>query len=231
MKIAILSDIHSNIFALEATWVDLDSEGVDFILVAGDIVGYYYWPKEVVSILQGDDRVICIQGNHEAILRECISDTARAQYFKKKYGSGYEICINKLSDSQINWLNDLPLERKVNLGGLDFYMSHGGLHSIDEYIYPTASNENLLSHYSDSAFTIFGHTHYPMIHQHNTKYLINPGSVGQPRDISGMASYLIINTESMVLQPRRIGFDILPVISAADQYDPDLKYLSQVMKR
>ena len=58
MKIAFISDIHANIFALEQVYEDLDKEKVEKILVAGDLIGYYYWPKEVIDLLRSDQRFI-----------------------------------------------------------------------------------------------------------------------------------------------------------------------------
>ena len=74
MYIAILSDIHANIYALDAVYQDFKNKNVNNILITGDIIGYYYWPKKVLKKLMSDDRVTCIAGNHENILQEVIND-------------------------------------------------------------------------------------------------------------------------------------------------------------
>jgi len=231
MKIAIIADIHSNIFALRSVVEDLDKENVDFILVVGDIVGYYYWPNEVIKMLMSDKRFICIRGNHEDILKKTLSCKKSAKFYEKKYGLGYEFCKNQLSDDQIQWLDSLPVEISIKLGRIKFYMAHGALHSTDSYLYPNVSSKELLLNYSNCEFTIFGHTHYPFIHTHNNKYLLNPGSVGQPRDVGGLASYVIINDCNSVVQFKRRAFDVLPIINATEINNPELKYLSEIMLR
>ena len=79
MKVAVISDVHANIYALRSVLHDLDKEGVENILVAGDLIGYYYWPSEVVKILMEDSRVHCIRGNHENILEETLNNNEKAK--------------------------------------------------------------------------------------------------------------------------------------------------------
>lgn len=231
MKVAIISDVHANIHALRVVLNDLDKEGVAKILVAGDLIGYYYWPSEVVELVMEDGRFICIRGNHENILQEVIANKGAADRYRNKYGSGYDVCRAQLSESQINWLVSLPSEKYVTIDNISFYLAHGALGSTDEYLYPDAPLERLLENYSEARYTIFGHTHYPFLHEHEDRYLINPGSVGQPRDSGGLASYLIVNTRNQVVRFKRKAFDTDAVVKAADANDPSLSYLSEIMKR
>ena len=69
MKIGVISDIHANIFALDNVLEEMNRYDVSKILVVGDLIGYYYWPKEVVSRLMANEDVICIAGNHEKFLK------------------------------------------------------------------------------------------------------------------------------------------------------------------
>ena len=231
MKVAVLSDLHANIHALRTVLNDLDKEKVDTVLVAGDLVGYYYWPADVISAVMKDDRFVCIKGNHENILQEVLVSEEAAQRYRRKYGSGYEICRSQLSEKQIQWLLSLPEEISITIDGVTFHMCHGALGSTDEYLYPDVPMEKLLDNYSDAHYTIYGHTHYPFLHQHNGRYLLNPGSVGQPRDTGGLSSYCIINTENQVIRFKRKAFDKKSVISAARINDPDLGYLADIMNR
>ena len=88
MYIALLSDIHSNIFALDAVYADFKNKQIDKIIVAGDIIGYYYWPKKVINRLLNDDRVICISGNHEKNLKISMSDNSESSKYKKNMAVG-----------------------------------------------------------------------------------------------------------------------------------------------
>jgi len=231
MKVAIISDVHANIHALRVVLNDLEKEKVTKILVAGDLIGYYYWPSEVLQLVMEDERFICIRGNHENILQEVNENQEAANRYRGKYGSGYDFCRDQLSECQMNWLLSLPREKYLKLDGVSFYLAHGSLGSTDEYLYPDVSLEKLLENYSDARYTIFGHTHYPFIHQHEGRYLLNPGSVGQPRDSGGLASYLIVDTENQVVRFKRKAFDTDLVVKAAEANDPSLSYLSSIMKR
>jgi len=231
MKVAVLADIHANIFALDAVLSDMSADNVAKILVAGDLIGYYYWPKVVVQRLMNDSRVCCIQGNHEQILIECLNDHSAMAQFHRKYGSGYDLCRDELEGNELAWLKGMPELLVTEIDGVSFYMRHGSLQSVDEYIYPNAEASILSSNYSECAVTIFGHTHYPFVHQKNNQILLNPGSVGQPRDHGGMASYIMYDTNNGAVQFRRVRFNVEPVVEAAKKYDPELEYLWKVMRR
>lgn len=231
MKVAVISDLHANIHALRAVLDDLNKEEVNVILVAGDLIGYYYWPAEVVELLMADERFICIRGNHENILLEVLASDKAAQHYLNKYGSGYEACRNELAAAQLQWLFSLPEEIVVTLDDVTFHLGHGALGNTDEYLYPDAPYRRLLDNYSEARYTIFGHTHYPFLHEHGGRYLLNPGSIGQPRDTGGLASYLIINTANQVIRFKRKAFDTKPIINAARENDPSLGYLADIMNR
>lgn len=231
MNVAIISDIHANIAALDAVLADLDAVGADHILVAGDLIGYYYAPAEVVERLRRDDRVHCIRGNHEDILEECLADRAAADQYRARYGSGYDRCAETLDQSALDWLAALPASYEIEIEGVSFHMSHGALGSTDTYIYPDSAAETFATNYSSCTYTIFGHTHYPFVHHRGSQALVNPGSVGQARDRGGSASFLLVNLDNRVIQPRRVAFDVAPLIEAAKARDPTLSYLWKILQR
>ena len=125
MKIAFISDIHSNIFALNSVYEDLNTEKVERIFIAGDLIGYYYWPKDVIDLIRSDDRFLCIAGNHEKILNQVISSNEEAEKYKKKLGSGYQYCIEQLSNNDIDWLSNLPDELSVSFDDKSIFIKHG----------------------------------------------------------------------------------------------------------
>ena len=231
MNIALLSDIHSNIFALEAIYKDFENKDVEKILICGDIIGYYYWPKDVIKVLMSDKRISCISGNHEIMLKESIESKEKNIKYKKKYGSGYDFCINQLSDDELNWLLSLPKSLSLEINGISFSLAHGSLKSHTEYLYPDSKPELLNNNYSDSDFTVLGHTHYPFVRSYNNKLLINPGSVGQPRDYGGSASYALVNSENLSVIFRRVRFQVKDIIRASKENDPNIEYLQSVMLR
>ena len=231
MNIAILSDLHANCFALDKVLDDIGRRDVEKILIAGDLIGYYYWPRDVVEFCQTDSRVVCIKGNHEVNLESAINDTQAMKRLTAKYGHGYMECVEQLTDTQLSWLFALPLNTTVEFGGMSFFMSHGSLAGCDEYIYPNSDQAVLLQNYAPADVTIFGHTHYPFTHFHEGKIMVNPGSVGQPRDFGSLASYALVNTKNQTIVTPRIVFDAKPLTGAVAEKDPDLPYLGKVMHR
>jgi len=231
MKIVLISDLHANIYALRAVLDKLENQGVDRILVAGDIVGYYFWPREVVQLLMGDERIHCIQGNHERILQECLSDEKRANLYRQKYGIGFDLCIEKLSTAEIDWLFGLPEFLKMEFDDFSFYLGHGSPSSADRYIYPDCPRAELLECFTDNTFTVLGHTHYPFLSMAEQRFLLNPGSVGQPRDIGGLASYAVVNLDNLTVKFDRVRFDKQAVIGASKKSNPELPYLWEIMDR
>lgn len=231
MHIAILSDIHANIYALDAVYDDFKNKNVENILIAGDIIGYYYWPKEVVQKLMDDKRVSCISGNHENILSKTLSCRESSKKYKQKYGSGYQLCKNQLSKNELDWLLGLPKKLDIKIKDMSFTIAHGSLDDQEKYIYPDISLDILNDNHGVSDFTVLGHTHYPFIKHKGNSVIINPGSVGQPRDISRIASYALINTENYAITFRRVRFETDHIIRAAQKYDPEVPYLQTVLER
>lgn len=231
MKVALLSDIHANIHALEEVLRDCERENVKHIIVAGDLVGYYYWPHQVVRRLMHDDSITCIRGNHEEILSKTLRSEDDAIRFRKKYGSGFDICKQAMSTDEKDWLLQLPQSAEVELEKVYFHINHGSPFSLDEYVYPDVSTEVLKRCHVGSGFTVVGHTHYPLIHTIGGSSLVNPGSVGQPRDIGGLASYTVINLSNHIVRFKRIPFDTSKVIAETQIIDPNFPYLSEIMVR
>lgn len=231
MKVAILSDVHANIYALKAVLSAIEKDNIDKVIVAGDFVGYYYWPSEVVEICMEEDRFICIKGNHEANLKEILDDRKKLIPLTKKYGSSYKICLEALSATQIDWLVNLPESRTEQFDKVSFYFTHGSLKSLNEYVYPDADVGHLQENFSDAKYTVLGHTHYPLIYSWQGRCLLNPGSVGQPRDIGGLASFFIVNTENHVVSPKRVPFSVESIVRHVEMYDEETPYLKNVLMR
>ena len=169
---------------------------------------------------------------------ECIIDGNKkptfielAKKYKRKLGSGYQYCIEQLSNDDINWLMDLPEELSVNFGQKSIFMSHGNLTSIDSYLYPDEKREVILANYSESMITIYGHSHYPFIHSNDNKFIINPGSVGQARDYKSKACWAIWNISENKILFKRTKYDTSSVLKQCKKYDPKLKYLNEVIKK
>ena len=231
MKIAVISDIHGNYDALVEVLKKAKKEHVEHLLVLGDIVGYYYHPDKVLELLSEWSFDI-IKGNHEKILEDLILDSNKGASIRKKYGSGHQEAINKLSKKQLAFLKDLPETKSVKFDEIAILMCHGSPWSNNYYIYPDCENEIIKK--CDSIkhdFVLIGHSHYSFAIKNANSVLINPGSIGQSRQIGGKASWAIINTQNSCFQVLTTEYNTDKLINEVEQKDIEKKYLTEILNR
>lgn len=231
MKIGVISDIHGNHDALVEVLKIARQEGVNHLLVLGDLVGYYYHPDKILNALS-EWSFDMIKGNHEYILEGLIADPHLGASIRKRYGSGHKEAINKLSLQQLAFLKDLPESKSVKYDGISFLMSHGSPWSNDYYIYPdcdwaTVNKCDSIKH----DFVLIGHSHYAFAFKNENSILINPGSVGQSRQIGGKASWCIINTENRCFQMFSTDYNVQNLLAEIREKDEDISYLKSVLMR
>lgn len=243
MKVAILSDVHANSEALSAVLRDIDNQGITKILIAGDLIGYYYQPKNVLEILKDRDVIVC-KGNHENLFEKwCSVSEAEQQQLKKKYGSGFKIAQYELTIDQKEWLFSLRHPVFEVIDGKHFCMAHGSPWNIDQYIYfdQIAQAEDKFGQLSEALdVVILGHTHYPGIKKIGQLMVINPGSVGQPRSghlddrqigATVRAHWAIIETRDLTVSFKTTLYDASLLFQEIDAHDADNPYLKNVLCR
>jgi putative phosphoesterase len=231
MKIAILSDIHGNDYALEAVLAEAKKEHVEKLLILGDIVGYYYNVDKVIDKLSHWDFDI-IKGNHELILEGLINKTIDQSSIQLKYGSGHFIAIEKPSKNQLSWLINLPENKHIEINGCKILMCHGSPWSVNSYIYPNTPKTLIEMCDSEAADIVFiGHTHYPFFLKNNNSLLINCGSVGQARNKGGQANWCLLNTENGAIQLNSTNYDTSKLKSEILNIDPSNSYLIEILDR
>jgi len=197
MLIGLIADIHSNLPALSAVLEHMD---VDTILCAGDVVGYYPYPNEVIEIVK-KYKIASIRGNHDVAVV-----TGDTSWFNPLAASAVEWTRNNISPENMTFLKKLP--EKLTFG--DIAVFHGSPSNPDEYVYPMTSPARL-SGFLDQAgkkILVLGHTHVQWSLELNDEKIINPGAVGQPRDGDPRAAYATFDTESEELTMHRIEYDI-----------------------
>jgi|APSaa5957512535_1039671.scaffolds.fasta_scaffold86452_2 putative phosphoesterase len=228
MKIGIISDIHSNIFALDSVIESGISNGVQKWYCLGDISGYYYWPSECINLLR-ELSVKCIAGNHDKYL--CDKYKTRND-LKERTGGDIRIALDTLSDDQFSWLCTLPNKLKISVDGHKVLLCHGSPWDLNYYLYPDATYEvRSRIERTDVDIVFFGHTHYPIIWDDLNVLSVNPGSVGQPRDRSPGACWAIWDTRENNISLKREIYDLKNIIQACKKYDPNDKYLQDVLTR
>ena len=217
MRYAILSDIHSNLEALEAVLLDCRRQGIEAYVCLGDIVGYGANPAECVQLTRKFAKR-CVAGNHDY----AVAGKIDVSYFTKDGQAAVFWTQQNVSFETIEFLSQLPV---TDRGG-DFVMAHGTLHDAGRFQYLTDVVDAAESFACMEEKVCFvGHTHVPKIFVHagqnvyelpgqetevdqRYRYIVNIGSVGQPRDGIPLAAYGIFDTGAGLIGVHRVRYDI-----------------------
>lgn len=231
MKLGFVSDIHSNIDAFIAVLRFLETKNVDQIYIAGDLLGYYYNAADVVDLCMTRKDIFCIRGNHDRNFLTALSDEAVMESFTVKYGSSFKRAQDELTRTQVDWIRNLPSRLNIEICGLRIIVAHGSVDNEDKYIYPDASSEIFMQQVLHSDITVLGHTHHSFIWCNNNRYLINPGSVGQPRDQSSLASAVVFDTSNKAIVTYKVKFNTEKLKREITKFDCSNEYLVSVLER
>ena len=228
MRYLVLSDIHSNIEALTSVLVDARRQGFDSTVVLGDIVGYGASPNEVIDLVRGLEPAAVVRGNHDKAAAgitegESFNDVARLAALWTR---------DVLTRENLAYLRGLAVG-PIDAGG--FLLSHGSPLDEEEYILGDLDASQAFE-VSDFELAFFGHTHFACCFTWSdgrsnlrmgaagtarpggadsielvpgTRYLVNPGSIGQPRDHNPRAAYAIYDSGARRLYSRRVTYDVL----------------------
>jgi len=149
-----------------------------------------------------------------------------------QYGGGLRVALEVLSAAQLTWLRGLPHPEVVEVDGRRILLCHGAPWDTDQYVYPD-SNESLLRRCAQGGYdwVVLGHTHYPMLRPCDHTTVVNPGSVGQPRNRRPGAHWALLDTESGTIEQRCETYDIQWVIDHSRALQPGMPYLWNVLTR
>lgn len=202
MKIAVLSDVHGNLLALEAVLEDIRRKSCEKILFLGDYALAGPEPGDTVNFcmsLSEHENIEMIQGNTDKM----IADYSEEVY--ENVAKGAPIMANalkqeaeQLSDNQLKFLKELPVQKELTVDGIKILMVHGSPRRNNEDIMPTTPLEEVEKMISgvDANLILCGHTHIPCGFQTNTgQTVVNDGSVGRPFTENPEACYVIISTK------------------------------------
>lgn len=236
MKIGLLADIHGNADALAVVLSDARRKNVKQLIMAGDLVGYYYDVSRVLDLL-GEWTWHGVRGNHEDMIEDHLSGGSEA--IKSRYGSGLARGIESLSKDRLAMLRHLDMKREVRLDGRALLVCHGSPWDTNAYVYPTAKSElrrKMARTAGQVDVVVFGHTHYPVTWTEvrddgKPIILVNPGSVGQPRDRKPGACYAILDTATLSIEQFRVPYDRSSIVAACRRNDPELPHLTEVLSR
>lgn len=232
MKVAIVSDIHGNIEAFRAVIVQAHKLKCESMLVLGDILGYYYHPREIFEEIDLWNHHI-IAGNHERIFLKYLENNLEYnQLINYNYGSSFSQAALNFNMELIHKIEKLDTEKSITIDGLKILLTHGSPMNMDQYIYPDVSIELLdaVKAYNYDVI-LMGHTHYPCVFNSEGKLIINPGSVGQSRVYGGVANWGILNTSNKSYSPQATMYNVANVEKEVMEFDPENEFLLSVLRR
>jgi len=223
MKIAIFGDIHGNLEALKAVLQETWRLGVTHYACIGDVVGYNANPKECLDIVRNMEMLGIVKGNHDAYT----SSDEDLSSFNAQAAQAVEWTKRQLSEADMDWLRKLPLKQHcyIQKYHVRFSLVHATLDNPDKwgYIFDRFMAETSMQ-YQWTPLCFFGHTHTPLAFDKsdltiggtydeiklmpNHKYLVNVGSVGQPRDRDPRAGFVTYDPEERIVQLHRVAYDI-----------------------
>jgi putative phosphoesterase len=205
VQLGVISDIHANRVALKAVLADMPD--VDELICVGDVVGYNPWPAECVERVQEVCSVV-VRGNHDRNV-----DTPARYRANRMAHAGLELASERLSGEQKEWIRSLP--RTVDVSGGDLLVVHDHPEHVDRYVRPPdfSRMRPYLDEYDGLAL---GHTHVQHQATVDGRLVLNPGSVGQPRDGDPRAAYAVVDTdtEPPTATLHRVEYDVERVQAA-----------------
>jgi len=230
MRTLVLSDLHANATALNAA-LEATKGRWDRVVCLGDVVGYGPDPNEVTSKIR-ELGARTIRGNHD----KAATDKMATDDFNPVAKAAVDWTRSQLSGDNLKWLTELP-QGPLEVDGI--VLVHGAFQDEDEYVFtPAQALEGLLD--STAMITFFGHTHHqggfsyenssnnlevlhisprlseafaPLRTEPRSRYLLNPGSIGQPRDGDPRAGFAIADLEHHIVEFWRVSYDI-PAVQA-----------------
>jgi putative phosphoesterase len=212
-QVAVITDPHANLPALEATLDRIAELGVETIYCGGDLVGYGPRPNEVCALLE-ERQVPTIYGNYDYAIARDLEDCGCA------YRDAHEREVGQLS---VEWtlanthgeakrvMHDLPFDLRFELGGRRIRLVHGSPRKVNEYLFydrPPQTFERI-ARIADADVLVFGHTHQPWVEERSGVLFVNCGSVGKPKDGDPRASFAVLTARDGALDVaiERVGYD------------------------
>lgn len=212
MRVAVMSDVHANLPALEVVLAHARQEGAEAIWNVGDLVGYGPFPEEVVQSLR-DNYALSTLGRYD---RQVLRFKKRKEkWHRSKEREEYvslEWAYDHLSGKSRKYLNFLTIEIRMQIRGKRVLLTHGTPGAEDGYLTPDTPEKQLtkLAREANTELVLCGGFHQPFSRCVEGVWFINPGSAGQPTDGDPRAAYAILDLgqEEILLTPHRLEYDV-----------------------
>jgi putative phosphoesterase len=200
VKTAVITDIHANLPALEASLEAIDASGVDGLYCGGDLVGYGPHPNEVCGLIE-QRRIPTIYGNYDYAIARDLTDCGCAYVDKHDRELGQrsvDWTLARTSRESKDFMHGLPFDVRFGIGKQRVRLVHGSPRKVNEYLFedkPPRTFERIAA-LADCDVLVFGHTHKPWIHSYGGVLFVNCGSVGKPKDGDPRAAFAVLEVDA-----------------------------------
>jgi putative phosphoesterase len=212
--VAVITDIHANLPALQAALARIDELGIEAVYCGGDLVGYGPHPNEVCTLIQ-ERALPTIYGNYDhAIARDerdcgCAYVTAHDRELGQR---SVEWTLTHTDRPAKEFMHGLPFDLRFSLGARRVRLVHGSPRKVNEYLFEDKPKRTFdrIAALADCDVLVFGHTHKPWIHAYGDVLFVNCGSVGKPKDGDPRAAFAILEAgprTEVVASIERVAYD------------------------
>lgn len=195
MRIAVISDIHSNIYALNDVISDIKNRNVDMVVCTGDLVGYGTRPNEVIHRIK-EEKILTIMGNYDEAIGNskivCGCDYPDPKDAEKA-GLSMQFTGQETSEENKKYLRNLPKEAVFTFNNKTIRFVHGSTRAINEYLKENSKEAKEVMSELIEDILVCGHTHIPYVKCYGEKLLVNAGSIGKPKTNKPDANYVIVD--------------------------------------
>ena len=195
-RVAVITDIHANLPALEASLAAIEAIGVDGIYCGGDLVGYGPHPNEVCRLIE-ERGIPTIYGNYDYAIARDLDDCGCAYVDRHDRELGQrsiEWTLAHTDQASKDFMRGLPFDLRFELGRHRIRLVHGSPRKVNEYLFedkPARTFERIAA-LADCDVLVFGHTHKPWIRTYGEVLFVNCGSVGKPKDSDPRAAFALL---------------------------------------
>ena len=195
-EIAVITDVHANLPALQAALARIDELGIESVYCGGDLVGYGPHPNEVVALI-AERGTPTIYGNYDYAIARDLEDCGCAYVtpHDRELGQGsVEWTLAHTDRRSKEWMRELPFDLRFDVGAASVHLVHGSPRKVNEYLFedkPARLYERLAAA-EDAGVMVFGHTHKPWVRSYGGVLFVNCGSVGKPKDGDPRGAFAVL---------------------------------------
>jgi putative phosphoesterase len=234
-RVAVITDIHANLPALEAALDAIGRIDVDAIYCGGDLVGYGPQPNEVCRLIE-ERRIPTIYGNYDYAIGRDLEDCGcayRDQHDRELGQLSVAWTLEHTDGRSKGFMRDLPFDLRFGLGGRRVRLVHGSPRKVNEYLFadkPARTFERIAAG-ADCDVLVFGHTHQPWVAEYGGVLFVNCGSVGKPKDGDPRASFALLERADgeVSVTIERVEYDAESVARAVAESGLPVEYAEKLV--